>query len=229
MTTKIDPVLSTVSARNQMAFQERMSNTAHQRETRDLIAAGLNPVLSAGGSGASTPSGAEGDYSNGEMLNLLASSIATSAAGVNAVKKGLDIIQEDQKFDIQKAMDEWKRNYADVASSIYNNPSAVSSSNLLSKTLDFLIPEAEFKNGKAKMSDPARILSKLPFGVGSWITGLAYDATQKTGRDFGKLIDADHVYPSGVAEGITKIIKDKKSPSKKSYSSRSNYRGGSNR
>lgn len=45
-------------ANRQMEFQERLSNSAYQRQYSDMVKAGLNPILAANGGGASSPQGA---------------------------------------------------------------------------------------------------------------------------------------------------------------------------
>lgn len=98
---------NSAEAQKNRVWQEQMSNTAHQREVKDLIAAGLNPVLSAN-AGASTPSGATASgYSSSGASGQVDTSYVGAMAQIYsqelARQTNLDIARINQKTQLETA------------------------------------------------------------------------------------------------------------------------------
>lgn len=87
------------AARDQMAFQERMSSSAHQRQMSDLRSAGLNPILSGKYGGSSTPTGAmpklENSFEKVMQAMQLQAQTEQALANASSAQSVADINKED--------------------------------------------------------------------------------------------------------------------------------------
>lgn len=186
----------------QNAWMERMSNTAHQREVKDLKAAGLNPILSANG-GASTPSAGSATFTSNDSIN----------SGLQAAMQFKQLKQADRQADIQdRSVDNDSRR---VRIAEHMEPYQQTQ---IQSAIDASIAQAKVQTATAKQIEEqtkwigreamSRIQANNASAYSSYQSGLSSAVSAKAvGREYKIQSEWDKRHPilRGVATGVRRF------------------------
>ena len=221
----IENFFNSEEAEKQRNWEEKMANTAHQREMNDLEKAGLNPVLSAN-SGAVTPTGAtasSGQQSAARMANI--GDTINNAINAYSTAKQADIAEKKTPSEIKKNIAESKKMTSEA---VRNNILTPSEKKQIDKYTEVLESEKVKNTAQTGALNSQSAKNMAEIGLIGTEKALKDAETQtenelRGGKKWGQYIDNARNIVNGLKD-TTQIFKPTKQTSAKEYHNRKGRR-----
>lgn len=201
---------NTANAQAQRDWQERMDNTKYQRAVKDLMAAGLNPMMAFSNMSASTPSGAM----PAPMQSTLSGSARAAGEAVSRISENTQ--RSAQSELLRQQVEQSKMANAQMAAQIKEIDSKIGLNNAEVLRVLATIPQikasARASNASAANAEAENASKSMwsnVYDIGGKVTGaikgVAGDVySGVSGSDLGKSLGSLYDYMTGKTSSISK-------------------------